>query len=169
MKRRPLLALGLATPAAAQGEFAPQVDTAGRRLVLNGVGSRLYSVFAVEVYRAALYLEAPSRDPEAILASPGAKLIIARYRREMPLRGVVAVWEQSLQPMPEAFRAWLALLAAGTEERFFFAPGSVQLEGSGRPTIRIADAEFARRLLLAWIGPAAPTEALRQGLLGLTP
>lgn len=172
MRRRGLLSLLAATPAAAQGEFPPRMEAAGRGLVLNGTGSRLYSVFAVEVYRAALYLESPTRDAAAIPGSPGPKLILARYRRDVPLRGVIAAWEASFQAicgcaMPDAFRAWLAPLPAGAEERFLFLADAVQLEATGRPSLRLADAGAARTLLLAWIGPHAPTEALRQGLLGL--
>jgi hypothetical protein len=171
--RRTLLALSLTTPAAAQSEFPAQIELAGRRLLLNGTGARLYSVFAIEVYRAALYLEAPLRDAERILASPGPKLILARYRRDVPLRGVIAAWEASFQaicgcPLPAAFRDWLAPLPAGAEERFLIRPGAVRLEATGRPALELQGADIARTLLLAWIGPQAPTEALRQGLLGLS-
>jgi hypothetical protein len=172
LRRRALPGLILASPAAAQGEFPARIEVAGRPLVLNGTGSRLYSVFAVEVYRAALYLEAPLRDAEAILATRGPKLILARYRRDVPLRGVVAAWEASFQaicgcPLPSPFRDWLAPLPAGTEERFFILPGSLRLEATGRPALEVEGREVARTLLLAWIGPHAPTEALRRGLLGL--
>lgn len=166
MRRRGLLALAIATPAAAQGEFPPRIIAAGRPLVLNGTGSRLYSVFAIEVYRAALYLEAPSRDAAAILASATPKLIIARYRRDVPLRGVQAAWEQSLAPMPPEFLAWLAPLSAGDEERYLFLADGVALEASGRQAARVPGMEASRRLLEAWIGARAPTEGLRRGLLG---
>lgn len=174
MRRRGLLGLAFATPVMAQGEFSTRIEAGGRRLVLNGTGSRLYSIFAVEVYRAALYLEATLHDAAAILASPDPKLILARYRRDVPLRGVIAAWEVSFQticgcPLPEPFRAWLAALPAGAEERFLFLPDAVLLEATGRAPLRLTGAETSRTLLLAWIGPHAPTEALRQGLLGITP
>lgn len=173
MRRRGLLGLALVTPAAAQSEFPARIEAAGRGLVLNGTGSRLYSIFAIEVYRAALYLEVPVRDAATILVSPGPKLIVARYRRDVPLRGVIAAWEASFQaicgcPLPESFRAWLTPLPTGAEERFLFLPDAVLLEANGRPALRLAGAETSRTLLLAWIGPHAPTDALRQGLLGLT-
>jgi hypothetical protein len=49
-------ALTWALPAWGQ-EFPPALVVAGRPLVLNEVGARLYSPLAVTVYRAALYLE----------------------------------------------------------------------------------------------------------------
>lgn len=151
MRRRGLLGLIAAAPAAAQGEFPARMEAAGRGLVLNGTGSRLYSVFAVEVYRAALYLEAPSRDATAILASQGPKLILARYRRDVPLRGVLAAWEASFEaicgcPLPDAFRDWLAPLPAGAEERYLFLPDAVQLEATGRPGGRRDGPDPAARL-----------------------
>lgn len=171
MKRRSLLGLALALPAAAQAEFPDRVQAAGQYLVLNGVGSRLYSVFAVEVYRAALYLASPAGDATAIVADPRPKLIVARYRRDVPLRAVIASWEASFAaicpcPLPEDFRAWLAALPAGAEERFLFLPHSVRLEATGRAPRHLVGSDISRTLLLAWIGPAAPTEALRRGLLG---
>ena len=48
--------LAWALPAWGQ-EFPPALVVAGRPLVLNEVGARLYSPLAVTVYRAALYLE----------------------------------------------------------------------------------------------------------------
>lgn len=168
MRRRAFLGAMLATPALAQGEFPARIEAGGRSLLLNGTGSRLYSIFAVEVYRAALYLEAPSRDAAAIIASPAPKLIIARYRRDVPLRGVTAAWAQSFAPapMPPDFAAWLAPLSAGAEERFLFLAGAVELSGSGRAPLRLAGAEHRRVLLEAWIGERAPTPELRRGLLG---
>lgn len=175
MRRRSLLLAGLGAAVSsagdglAQDDFPAAVEVAGRRLVLNGTGSRLYSVLRIEVYRAALYLEDPARSAEAILSSPSPKLIEVRYRRDVPLEGVVAAWEESLGPLPAAFRLWLRPIAAGDAERWLFLGGEARLEGPGRPPARLAEPGFARRLLLAWIGPAAPTEALRRGLLGLAP
>ena len=165
MKRRALLGLTLAPAAAAQGEFPARIEAGGRSLALNGIGSRLYSVFAVEVYRAALYLEAPSRDAAAILASAAPRLVIVRYLREVPLRGVQAAWEETLGPMPPEFLAWLRALGASDEERFLFLPDGVALQATGRPALRVPGAAFSRRLLESWIGARAPTETLRRGLL----
>ncbi len=171
MRRRALLlaAAAAAAPAAlADAEFPAAIEAGGRRLVLNGTGRRLYSWLRVEVYRAALYLERPSRDAEAILATTAPRLVVAHYRRAVPLDGVVAAWEASLgEPLPEAFRAWLRPIAAGDEERQLFLGDGVVLEGPGRPVVRVGGASFARRLLGCWIGPAMPDEALRRGLLGL--
>jgi hypothetical protein len=166
----PAAAVVLSRPAAAQPEFPPQIPAGGRVLVLNGIGSRLYSIFAVEVYRAALYLEARSSDADAIIASTGVRLVQARYRRDVPENAVVAAWEDSFSrlcacAMPAAFRAWLRPITAGAEERFLFVGEAATLEGPGRSSLRLPNA--ARQLLSAWIGAGTPTEAVRRGLLGL--
>jgi len=49
----PLL-LVAAAPVQARGEFPASQEVGGQHLVLNGSGSRHYSIFQVEVYRAAL-------------------------------------------------------------------------------------------------------------------
>lgn len=162
-----LLALLAGAPARAQDGFAAVVELDGTPLRLNGVGARLYSPLRIEVYRAALYLAAPESSAEAILASRTPKMIEVRYRRDVPLEGVVAAWEDSLGALTAAFGGWLRPIAAGDMERWTFTGGTARLEGPGRPPLRLADAGLAHRILAAWIGPAAPTEALRRGLLGL--
>lgn len=164
MNRRALLLAALA-----DGEFPAAVLAEGQRLVLNGTGRRLYSWLQVEVYRAALYLAEPARDPSLILAAATPKLVEIRYRRAVPREAVVAAWEESAgAPLPAEFLNWLRPIAAGEVERQLFLPQAVRLEGPVRPAQRVAGADFARRLLGCWIGPAAPTEELRRGLLGLS-
>ena len=122
VRRRALLLAALATaPARAQDGFPAAVEVAGRRLVLNGTGARLFSVLRIEVYRAALYLAEPSRSAEAILASPTPKLIEARFRRDVPLEGVVAAWQESLGPLPAAFQAWLRPIVGAERVAHLFA------------------------------------------------
>jgi hypothetical protein len=163
MRRRALL-----LAAFADAEFPASIEAGGRRLVLNGTGRRLYSWLRIEVYRAALYLERPSGEAEAILAAAGPRLVEVHYRRAVPLESVVAAWEASLgETLPGAFRAWLRPVAVGDVERQLFLADGVVLEGLGRPAARVGGAGFARRLLDCWIGQAMPDEALRRGLLGL--
>ena len=123
----------------------------------------------MEVYRATLYLAESARDPSLILAAATPKLVEIRYRRAVPREAVVAAWEESAgAPLPAEFLNWLRPIAAGEVERQLFLPQAVRLEGPVRPAQRVAGADFARRLLGCWIGPAAPTEELRRGLLGLS-
>ncbi len=170
--RRKLLLAGLllAGPAAAKEEaFPPTMDAAGRRLLLNGWGTRYY--LGVEIYRAALYVERRHTSTAAILADPGVKLIVARYRREVPMAGVVLAWERSYEATcacspPPGLRASMRDIAAGDVETYLFRPDGAEVAANGGPPNAIPGAEAARILLATWIGPAAPTAALRRGLLG---
>ncbi len=168
-----LLLLGLApVPAATAQDFPPVAEAAGRRLVLNGVGARRYLGF--EVYRAALYLERPSADAAAILASPGLKLIRVRYARDVGLDAVAAAWEEAFAaacgggacPVPEPLRRWLRPVAAGDEETYLFLPDAAELSANGAAPVRVPGAAASRTLLATWIGPRPPTAALKRGLLG---
>ncbi|WP_376098644.1 chalcone isomerase family protein [Roseomonas sp. CCTCC AB2023176] len=162
MTRRELLLLA-ATP---EVEFPPALDAAGTRLVLNGTARRTWSILRIEVYRAALYLPAPSNDAAVILGTSAPRLVEARYRRDVPLDSVVAAWEATAgAPLPAAFRAWLRPIAAGDVERQFFRGDGVVLSGPGRPEAFQPGMAFARRLLATWIGMEADPD-VRRGLLG---
>ena len=176
MRRRAILALvplGLAcAPVGAAAQDFPRVaEAAGRRLLLNGVGARRYLGF--EVYRAALYLERPSGDAAAILASAGVKLIRVRYARDVGLDSVTAAWEEAFAaacgggcPVPEPLRRWLRPIAAGDEETYSFLPDAAELSANSAAPARVPGAAASRALLATWIGAHPPTAALKRGLLG---
>lgn len=172
MMRRALLLTPLVAKRARAAEFAPTLDFAGHRLVRNGTATRTWSALRIPVYDAALYLERSLQDAAAIQADPGAKLVLARYRRAVALPDVRAAWEATFTrlcacPLPAAFHAWLRALAPGDTETQFFLPDRCVASGPGRPDATL-DPVTARTLLAAWIGPAVPPETLRRGLLGLT-
>ncbi|MBR0656817.1 chalcone isomerase family protein [Plastoroseomonas arctica] len=172
LARRTLPALLLAPSAAhAQDAFPETTIAAGRTLQRQGMATARYMLFPV--YRVALYLAAPTSDPDAILASAEPRLIRCRYLRDLPLDQVTTAWEQSFTslcgcPMPAAFRAWLRPIRDGEEESMLFLGRTAELTGPGRPAARIDDALAAQTLLASWIGPRAPNAALRRGLLGGT-
>ena len=171
LTRRIVLTALPATPALAQAsEFPPTVTAAGQALVLNGLGSRRYLGF--EVYRAGLYLGSRSSDAAAILAAPGAKLVLLRYRRDVPLDAVQKAWDAAFAdacrcPPPEPLRAWMRPVMAGDTERYLILPDAADLAANALPPVRVPGAQAARILLSTFIGSAAPTAALRRGLLGL--
>lgn len=162
-----LAALPVAAPARAQ-DAAPVVEAAGRRLVLNGTGLRRY--FGLRVYAAALYLEAPSHDAAAILASPAPKLLRLRYLRDLSRGQLEDGWEEGFRdycgcPMPDAFRARLRDVAEGEQETYLFLPDHAEVFYGAEPPARVAG-EMGRRMLSSFIGPDALSSGLRRGLLG---
>ncbi len=165
--RRAALAL-LATPAIARAQ-EPTAEAAGRRLVLNGTGLRRFLGF--EVFRAWLYLEAPSRDAAAILASPGVKLVRSRYLRDVPRDRAEPEWERGFAKhcrcaMPPAFRARLRDLRAGEGETWLYTQAGAEIAFTGEAPVRLPPRE-AGLMLAGLIGPDADSDGLRRGLLGL--
>jgi hypothetical protein len=163
------LLLGVSGAFGAEAEFPASLSAAGHVLLLNGTGARRY--LGIEVYRAALYLERRSDAAGAILAAPGPKLVLLRYRREVPLAAVARAWEDSFAatcacPVPDALRAWFRAIRAGDTERYLILPDAAEVAANDAPAVRIPGPATAQALLASFIGPASPTEALRRGLLG---
>lgn len=178
-----ILALLLATPFSAAGaaELAgvtvpDRAEVAGRALVLNGTAVRTYSLLRIKVYVAALYLESPSRDAAAILASPGPKLVTMRYLQAIGRDDAAAAWRHYVEAnctgscrVPAAaiarFTSLLDPVAKGDAQTFVFAGDAVELLANGRSRGRVEDPTFARLLLATWIGETPTSEAVRRGLL----
>ena len=108
----------------------------GAVLRLNGMGARVVSVFRVTVYVAGLYLERPSRDADAVLDSPGRKLVEIRYLRVVGQDGVRRAWRHLLQancPPPcaapqatiERFLSLSPAVRAGSGGTYVFSPAGV--------------------------------------------
>jgi Chalcone isomerase-like len=91
----------LAVPARA-GELAgvtlpDQVTVEGKTLSLNGLGLRQATWLRVNVYVAALYLEAKSSEPEAIIGSEEVKRIVMRFVRGVGRKDIVKAWNESFE------------------------------------------------------------------------
>ncbi len=158
-------------PARAAEAFPASQALAGVVLLRNGIATRRY--LGVEVYRAALYLPRPERDPAAILATPAPALVLLRYTRAVPAEAAAAAWRQSWQenagePPPAALLAWIAGALADDEERYACLDQGARLSGPRRPEPLLPGLASARALLANWLGPKPPTEALKRGLLGAT-
>jgi hypothetical protein len=180
-----MLALTLppAGPAAAAtfaGVTLPDTtEVAGKRLALNGIGSRVYSIFRVNVYVAGLYLDAPSHDATAILDSLRPKLLAMVFVHAVGRDDMISVWRESFRDnckatpscvLPSASIARFEGMLDGVEKNdslsFVFANGGVEIFAGQRSKGRIDDPAFGRLLLATWIGPAPPTEELKKALLG---
>ena len=151
--------------------FPPAQDHAGTALLRNGEGARRY--LGTAVYRAALYLPRPMRDPAAILAAATPWLILLRPERAVPRATVLEAWRQAYagttgQPAPAPLLDWARAAEPGAEEGYAGSAAGARLTGPGRPDGWLPGAGAAHDLLATWIGPAPPTEALKRALLGLT-
>ena len=163
---------------AAQMEGATLADTlkAGEKtLKLNGLGLRKKAVF--KVYVGALYLETPSKDAAAILASDQAKAIRMHFLRDLSKAQLVEAFQEGFEANAKdkavqkaAFDKMLALVPdvkSGSTLTFTYLPG----KGT---TLQVADRElgvfegkgFADAVFSIWLGSKPPSEDLRKGMLG---
>ncbi len=102
--RRLLFALGVlgafaggARAAEVDGVQVPEtVQADGKVLHLNGAGLRTYSILRFHIYVAALYLEQPSADPNAILTSPQTKLLTVNFVRGVTAEQARRSWQKGL-------------------------------------------------------------------------
>jgi hypothetical protein len=111
-----------ATAAERDGVTLPdRLEAAGTTLTLNGIATRTYSLLRIRVYVAALYLERPSHDATAVLASLGPKAILVRYLQPVKRDDAVAAWRHYLDAN---CRAPACRLSADTLARFEAELGS---------------------------------------------
>jgi chalcone isomerase-like protein len=163
---------------AAQLEGATLADTlkAGdKTLKLNGLGLRKKAMF--KVYVGGLYLESPSKDAGAILASDQAKAIRLHFLRDLKKGQLVEAFQEGFDANAKdkaaqkaAFDKMLALVPdvkEGSTMTFTYVPG----KGT---TLQVADKElgsfegkgFADAVFSIWLGSKPPSEDLRKGMLG---
>ena len=159
-------------------EGATLADTlkAGEKtLKLNGLGLRKKAMF--KVYVGGLYLESPSKDAGAILASDQAKAIRLHFLRDLKKGQLVEAFQEGFDANAKdkaaqkaAFDKMLALVPdvkEGSTLTFTYLPG----KGT---TLQVADKElgafegkgFADAVFSIWLGPKPPSEDLRKGMLG---
>lgn len=149
----------------------------GTTLRLNGIGARTWSPLRVTVYVAGLYLEAPSRDPDAILNSRTRKAVEVAYRQSVPADDVRRAWAALFEANcpapcavpPDAIARFLALssaIRAGNTDTYLLTPAGVTVQRDGATLGTIPGEPFARLLLATFIGPAPTSDALKRALLG---
>ena len=130
-----------------------------------------------KVYVGGLYLESPSKDAGAILASDQAKAIRLHFLRDLKKGQLVEAFQEGFDANAKdkaaqkaAFDKMLALVPdvkEGSTLTFTYLPG----KGT---TLQVADKElgafegkgFADAVFSIWLGSKPPSEDLRKGMLG---
>lgn len=188
MKRSTLLVLAAAAlaaalparPAAAKelaGVNMPETLSVGdKTLKLNGLGLRKKAFF--KVYVGGLYLEAPSKDAAAILASDQAKAVRMTFMRgvsKSQLRDAfVDGFEANAKEKAAAQKAaieklysWLPDVKEAETLSFSYVPGKGTTVSFGSKELGVIEGkEFAEALFALWLGPKPPSEDLKKGMLG---
>ena len=180
------LLAGAVVAALASGARAGEIDgvqvpetvqAAGKVLHLNGAGLRTYSVLRFHVYVAALYLEHPSADPNAILSSPETKLVTVSFVRSVTAEQARRSWQKgladnclpptcSLNPSEVAtFLDHVPAMRAGDRFSLLFDKKGAAVDMDGHPLGVIPEPEFAEAMLATFLGPKPGSTRLKQELL----
>jgi hypothetical protein len=152
----------------------------GQTLVLNGIGLRTLTIFRIGAYVAGLYLPQPNHDAQAILASPGPKVILLKFIRAGSKERVEKQYRAGEQENcgtggcdpadKEDFERLVAAAPAvnpGDTSTYVFTDKGVQVFANDRVIGDFADRDLAYRLLSGFIGDHPPSQELRRHLLGL--
>lgn len=149
----------------------------GKNLVLNGAGTRYYSIFRVKVYSAGLYLPEKTNDANAILNSQETRVVRLEMRVDSKREDNQKAWTHYLEANCTApctlnagslaqFMQLQTNLHKGDTETYVFDARGLAILRNNKAVQSIADPEFARTVLASWIGKVPSTEALKHGLLG---
>ncbi len=172
-----VLASGLALGADVGGVKVPDTQSAdGKTLKLNGAGIRKKAIF--KVYVAGLYVETPSRDASALLASTQVKdmhLWMLRDVKGSSVSGAIADGFElnsqaalpQLKPRLDKLATMIPDLKEGDQLTLTFVPDKgtvVNVRGTDVGTIEGRD--FADALFAVWLGPKPIQDDLKKALLG---
>ncbi|HEY0204476.1 MAG TPA: chalcone isomerase family protein [Acetobacteraceae bacterium] len=175
-----LLPLQPAQAASLGGATLPDTYSAGgQTLVLNGIGLRTLTVFNVKVYAAALYLPKKSGDAQAIMASPGAKVILMQFLHAASKSQIEKQYREGeakncghgecAQSDAGDFEKLIAATpaaAVGDTLTYVLSPRGVRVLFNNRVIGDFANPDLGLRLLAGFIGSAPPSEDLKRRLLG---
>ena len=169
----------VATAGTVEGVNLPdRISVGDRELVLNGAGVR--EKFFFDIYVAALYLPARSRDAGAILQTDqpwrmSMNFLYSEVDKEKLDKG----WDEgfeanvakdrlpALQERLQKFKSMFTTMHKGDVIQMDYMPGTgVRVVIKGEEKGVVPGADFARALLSVWIGPEPVTSSVKKSLLG---
>jgi hypothetical protein len=158
-------------------KFPDQIEVAGKKLVLNGLGTRKATFLKIKVYVGALYLEKKSSDPQQIIHSDEVKRIAMHFVRGVGADKIKDAWKDDFkanctercdEAKPEIDK--LVKMTGDVNEGdvfgFDFFKDHVDLLFNGKKTGTLQGQPVARALLAIWLGKNPPNDALKDGMLG---
>ncbi len=170
---------GEATARTLAGVTMPDTMTVqGALLQLNGMGLRTFTVLRIQGYVAGLYLAAPAHRAQAIVDSPGIKMLRIQFVRSASIGRIQDELRQGRKRIcaegcPQANDAAFAQLLdtvrpvkPGDTTTYVFGPLGMQVLFNEKHLTTIQNVDFSQRLLDGMIGSHPPSEVLRDGLLG---
>jgi hypothetical protein len=157
--------------------FPDELNVEGQALHLNGVGPRRKSIFKVQVYVAALYLEHVSKDAAAILAADQPRRLELQLTHGASKARLSAELAEGIEhnagPDRKLRLAQLARLLAelpdlhdGQRLSLSYLPGRGTTLTVGTWSSTVAEKDFADAWLRAYLGDDPLDSALKEQLLG---
>jgi len=170
-----LLSVSLPAGEAAGVKMPDTVTVEGKTLKLNGIGLRKKLMF--KVYVAGLYVETPTKAPEAIISSDQIKRMALHILRNLKAAQVTEAIEEgfeknsrsqmaALSDRLKKFSSLFSDVAEGDEIQMTYIPNrgtSVSIKGAEKGTVEGKD--FADALFSVWLGPNPVQEDLRRALV----
>jgi hypothetical protein len=155
--------------------LADTLKAGDKTLKLNGLGLRKKSVF--KVYVGGLYLESPSKDAAAVLASDQAKAIQLHFLRDLTKVQLVEAFQEGFDANAKdkaaqkaAFDKMLALVPDVKENStltFAYVPGKGTTLQVGTKELGVFEGKgFGDAVFSIWLGSKPPSEDLKKGMLG---
>lgn len=173
-----VLLLGSAAEAAeiAGVQLPDTKSVAGKTLLLNGYGLRVWSFLKIPIYVAGLYLEHPNHDADAIIRSPETKVLTFRFEQTIDAERARSAWRTGLarncgEPCQldpsdvERFLAQVPAMHDGDSFELRFTAHTAEITANGRMLGRIDGAALADAVLAAFLGPKPGAPDLKQALL----
>ncbi len=175
------LTLSLLSVAASAGELKgvkmpDSVNVAGKDLKLQGMGLRTKAMF--KVYVAGLYLEAPSSEPDKIIASDTVRRVDMTMMRDLGKDKIVSAINEgieknskdkmaSLKERLDKFAGAVPDLKEGQTLSITYVPGKgTSVKGAGGNEMTVEGKDFADAILLVWLGKNPVDDDLKKGMLG---
>ncbi|MCK5116179.1 MAG: chalcone isomerase family protein [Candidatus Aegiribacteria sp.] len=160
-------------------EFPDAITVNGVDLILNGLGKREATIFNVDVYVAALYLEHTGSDGYAICESDQTKRLILHFVRNVSGGDIAGAWAEGFmknggdnvsvyESRIVSLNSWMSEMKDGEQMMFTYIPGTgLEVSLKGTPMGTIEGSDFAAVFFSIWLGDDPPNGGLRRGLLGL--
>lgn len=155
-----------------------EVDVAGRKLLLNGMGVREGGIDRLKVYVAGLYLEERTRNHRKVLRSKTKIRLVLRFLMAVQQKSILDAWEQgfvrnagdriaALRERIDRLKGWMAPVSAGESYEFNYLPDQgLEVYVKGQRQGIIPGEDFAFAFFSIWIGNPPLDYKLRNALLG---
>jgi hypothetical protein len=152
------------------------VEVAAKTLRLNGMGTRLATIFNVKVYVLGLYLEKPSHDAAAIASSEETKRLHMHFVRDVEAGKLTEAFTEAftrngalprLHAELDRLNGYIAPMKVGDTVVLTYVPGrgtEIVIKGASKGVIEGAD--FAHTLWNVWLGAYPPNPEIKAGIVG---